>query len=47
MIQITWVEILLAAWIVATLAFSIGFCLLRYKSLPYSRAPEPTNLSGR
>ncbi|WP_045226293.1 hypothetical protein [Methyloterricola oryzae] len=28
MIQITWVEVLLTAWLTATLAFSISFCLL-------------------
>lgn len=31
MIQITWVEIFLTGWLMATLAFSIGFCILHYK----------------
>lgn len=31
MIQITWVEIFLGGWIAATLALSVGFCMLHYK----------------
>lgn len=32
MIEITWVEILLAVWFLGTLAFSIGFCVFRYNA---------------
>lgn len=33
MFEITWVEILLAGWLFATLALSIGFCWVRYGKL--------------
>jgi len=33
MIEITWVEIILATWLLGTLAFSVGYCLRHYHRL--------------
>ena len=40
MIQITWVEILLAGWLAATLALSVGYCLLNYRRFMPARASD-------
>lgn len=45
MIQVTWVEMLLAGWLAATLAVSVGFCLVRYRTFPQDRMSELTTPS--